>query len=562
GTYSFTMKGVDGAPMPDDSAEDGTKQVQNDKSGNISFGSIKYTVNDLGRDEEGNYLQQKVWTYKITENVHGDAQHHYVQNGIKYDPNEYLVTVTLNYDPEDGKLEVSEPVYLKKSSTILVENDAEASKTGEGLSEANDRGTEHEAVQETFRSEGENDSAKYTPVSNATFENERLGSLIIRKSVKTSSETLGVGSLADGTYTFKVYKDAACTQEASRADGSQIGEVSISINGQTSEEIEVTDLSEGTYYVKEITSSNPQIKVNDNAVSVQVVSGKTASNIDLTRSVAEITNTFETTERHVRLIWAGDEGDISRRPESVTYTLSAKDAAGEAVSLSAYGIIAEASSSAGNRYEADWKDLPKYAPNGDEIVYDVIVSDVDNYTQTSEMFVTDARTWQFTYTLGAVTVDLKANVRLKDTDEDAAILPYQFELSPIGNAPMPQGADKGTKYVNNDEDGQIKFGTIGYTLRDLGKDAAGNYNASRDYEYTIRQVFQRSSDYNYVLNDMRYDPSIYTVKITLQYDRKEGILSVGQTQYTKRTNENDQGAGIITNSIAFENEALGSMKIV
>ncbi|MBQ9211501.1 MAG: Cna B-type domain-containing protein, partial [Clostridia bacterium] len=385
GTYSFTLTGIDGAPMPEDSAENGTKQAQNDDSGNISFGTIKYTVSDLGKDEEGNYLQQKIWTYIITENVHGDAQNHYVQNGIKYDPTEYLVTVTLNYDPEDGKLDVLEPEYSKKSSVSLVGNDAEASKTEDGSSEDNDRGTAHGDWQGTLDSDAENGSTQYVPVLNATFENERLGSLIIRKSVQTFSETMEVSSLADGTYTFKVYKDAECTQEASRADGSLIDEVSIYINGQTSKETEVTGLSEGTYYVKEVASSNPQIKVNGNAVSVRVVSGRMGSNIDLTRSVVEITNTFETTERHVRLTWAGEEGDTSRRPESVTYTLSAKDAAGEDVSLSAYGIVAEASGSAENRYEADWNDLPKYAPNGDEIVYDVIVSDIENYTQTADL---------------------------------------------------------------------------------------------------------------------------------------------------------------------------------
>ncbi|MBQ7427642.1 MAG: Cna B-type domain-containing protein, partial [Prevotella sp.] len=516
----------------------------------------------MGRDEEGNYLQQKVWTYKITENVQGDAQNHYVQNGIKYDPTEYVVSVTLNYDPEDGKLDVSEPVYSRKSSAILMENDAEVSKTEDGMSDANDRGIEYQDEQGMLDSAAENDSAQYTPVSKAIFENERLGSLIIRKSVMTSSETLEVGSLANGTYAFKVYKDAECTQEASRADGSLIGEVSISINRRTSEETEVTGLSEGIYYVKEVASSNPQIKVNGNAVSVQVVSGRTGSIVDLSRSVAEITNTFETTARHVRLIWAGNEGDTSRRPEIVTYTLSAKNAAGKDIPLSAYGIIVEVSSSAEDRYEADWNDLPKYAPNGDEIVYAITVSEIENYTCTVDEFVAQANTWQFTYTLGAVTVGLEATVRVKGTDEDALIPTYQFELSPIGNAPMPQGVANGTLQASNDEEGQIVFGTIGYTLKDLGKDAAGNYNASRDYEYTIKQVFQRMPSYNYVLNDMRYDPSIYTVRITLQYDRKEGTLSVGQTQYTKCINENDQVPGVVTNSIAFENEALGSMKVI
>lgn len=84
GQFSFTMKGLDGAPMPE-GAIDGTLQVTNNDDGTINFGTITY-------EEVGTY------TYEITE-VRG------ADENVVYDNETYTVTVPV-VDTGDGWLAV------------------------------------------------------------------------------------------------------------------------------------------------------------------------------------------------------------------------------------------------------------------------------------------------------------------------------------------------------------------------------------------------------------------------------------------------------------------------
>ena len=94
-TFGFTLKPVDGAPMPDDA----TELTATATAGNTpaSFPQITYTKADLGDD------MQKIFTYTVTENLpeDDDEQTEGVQkDGLTYDtkPQTVKVTVTDNGD--------------------------------------------------------------------------------------------------------------------------------------------------------------------------------------------------------------------------------------------------------------------------------------------------------------------------------------------------------------------------------------------------------------------------------------------------------------------------------
>ncbi|HIZ06788.1 MAG TPA: hypothetical protein IAA08_02490, partial [Candidatus Eubacterium avistercoris] len=94
GKYTFTLKGSEGAPMPEQ-----TKAV-NDKSGNISFGDVTYTMENVfgTENDEGTGVRTKTFTYTITESGRVPG----VDND-KETAKTFKVTVT---DRGDGTLDV------------------------------------------------------------------------------------------------------------------------------------------------------------------------------------------------------------------------------------------------------------------------------------------------------------------------------------------------------------------------------------------------------------------------------------------------------------------------
>ena len=101
GQFSFTITALDGGKLPDETT------VSNDAKGNVDFGSVEFTVEDLGG------AKTKTWHYTIKENIPSAAvargNNTYALNGITYDGHTANVTVTVT-DNEDGTLEV-ERVY-------------------------------------------------------------------------------------------------------------------------------------------------------------------------------------------------------------------------------------------------------------------------------------------------------------------------------------------------------------------------------------------------------------------------------------------------------------------
>ncbi|MBS5478570.1 MAG: hypothetical protein KHY83_07895, partial [Coriobacteriia bacterium] len=119
GKFSFTLSGLDGAPMPDGS-ENGTKTVVSSRDGSIDFGTITYDKADLG-DE-----MSRTFAYAVHEVVPDDAVNAggvtyaeadntvranggFAKDGVTYDGAEKTVKVTVSDDGQGGLTVATDP---------------------------------------------------------------------------------------------------------------------------------------------------------------------------------------------------------------------------------------------------------------------------------------------------------------------------------------------------------------------------------------------------------------------------------------------------------------------
>ena len=91
-TFSFTLTPVNGGPMP----ENGTVTATAD-SRSAFFGTIRFTAEDM-KDEEGNPLTEKVFTYEIREVLPEGVDSDGIFDGIRYDTAVHTVSITVQTD--------------------------------------------------------------------------------------------------------------------------------------------------------------------------------------------------------------------------------------------------------------------------------------------------------------------------------------------------------------------------------------------------------------------------------------------------------------------------------
>ena len=234
--------------------------------------------------------------------------------------------------------------------------------------------------------------------STATVTNEQLGSLKIAKTVKvgdTAASELADAALkgkADGTYTFNVYTDSACSIAATRADGTAINPVTVSVREGAAITREITGLIPGAYYVQEQNVSDNKVVTLDTAVKeVVVAAGKTGEQVEAT-GVAEIENVYALTSVEVTKAWSDDAWPAL--VESVEVTLMAQSGAAEAAPAAvtaatngnAPGATLAKPSAGVNMATATWTNLPVKDADGNPITYTVVESAVvyDGVTYTSQ----------------------------------------------------------------------------------------------------------------------------------------------------------------------------------
>lgn len=148
----------------------------------------------------------------------------------------------------------------------------------------------------------------------ASFTNTRkqYGGLKIQKVVTENGHapaTAYAKSKLAGTYTFKIYKDAACTQAVNDGNGPRTVSITIGNDGAAVTSDEVTNLEAGNYWVKEDNPTNGLPGVA--AVPVTVQANKTGNEA----VTATVTNNFqyETSDLEVKkTITSVVNGDTSQ----------------------------------------------------------------------------------------------------------------------------------------------------------------------------------------------------------------------------------------------------------
>ncbi|MBQ9251659.1 MAG: hypothetical protein IJ188_03380, partial [Clostridia bacterium] len=479
GTYQFVLTSLDDGPMPteEDSTNDSIAPiiVNNGEAGQITFGNIYFARGDM-YDPEDEYKDTRTYHYSIKQvKQEAIAEKNYVVDDTQYDMAEFQLAITLSYDVGTDRLTINE------AETKLF-------KIEKGIP---------------------------TEVSEIHFENEKLGSLKIQKQVRTDSDTLAVGKLADGVYVFKVYEDDGRT-EAKKANGESVGKVELHVIEGADAKIEVDGLHAGTYYVKETESRNPQIQVNSEAQKVEVIvgerentnhfeekndagvagqngeGGQSASigNSDAdghngalngaASGIATIINIFETTDRHVRISFVDEDGlndalrvsKINRArgllaedasQDQPTFTLIANDGENREEDLEQYGIQATKQATPENNYAIDWFDLPKYAKDGSLMEYSIRQESVDGIKQISIEYLEEVRTWLITDQIEIQETEVKTEnisiicqvaVNGSDTNGNLADGTYTFE---IYDDPECQMA---ATYANGDEIDPVKISIV------------------------------------------------------------------------------------------------------
>lgn len=125
---------------------------------------------------------------------------------------------------------------------------------------------------------------------------------------------------------------------------------------------------------------------------------------------------------------------------------------------------------------------------------------------------------------------------------------FQFTLSGAEAedgtpAPMPEGVEGGTKTVGNDEDGNVDFGTIKYTVENVWPEpaVADDVNGEEGIDGQAASGDERSRTFTYTVSEqtggaagISYDDSVKTIKVTV-LDDGQGNLTVTRSDFDSIT---------------------------
>ena len=153
-------------------------------------------------------------------------------------------------------------------------------------------------------------------------------------------------------------------------------------------------INENTVTAYTYTVEETEVKYNNTAISnfrnVFTVTGE-----DNVTGTVVINNAMKTTSRNVTKTWI-DGQDTTKRPDGITYTLSAVDSDDAPVTLSQYGVTGTLVGQKTNNYAVTWNSLPEYTYTGKAVTYSISEGAVSNYMQIGTATYTEStKTWNF-----------------------------------------------------------------------------------------------------------------------------------------------------------------------
>ena len=410
----------------------------------------------------------------------------------------------------------------------------------------------------TFTASDNASSVSVTKNSNTTVpivsfvNNIKVGSLKISKIAKIGSTMANAlnderKNLADGTYTFKVYK--AYTSEtdntpATRSDGTEVENATVEIrNGAVVNDAEIANLLPGKYYVKEISmqpvnGDNRVISLDDQVYEV-VVEGEKVGNDVETTAIATVTNTVPLGSLKVKkTIQSTSLEDMNVAPvypiivsvrlnKETYYVQNENGELGTTAPTPSLTVTAGTDLTINGLPYGDYT-VTESNPGG-VIITDYSYVNVDSTSKSSD-----------TVSVGSVA----GEVNLVNVYVRGAVWTPQITKQLNGaNYTGPDfsftitGPDNYSKTVSGATNGTVSFPAISYALNDAGK----------TFDYVIREVSGSGEN-------IAYDTTSVYARVVVTKDDNEIIKAVG-TYYKDRNYSEPWDTPTLNNT------DLGNLKI-
>ncbi len=499
GEFSFKLTAKDNAPMPAGS-ENGSKTVKNDADGNINFGDIEY-------DKAGTYI------YTVQENMPegASADNNYTVNGIKYDNSVKTVAVNVT-KADDGTLTAAATDengnQTDLSSFLKFTNSYKATKRAEAHI------TAEKALTGGTLKDGEF-SFKLTAKDNAPMPEGAEDDSIIVKNGENGAVDFGKIEYSEaGTYKYTVQENMP---EGASADNNYTvngikydpavytATVTVSPDADGSLKAAV-EYSNGNEKLDNLVMTNHEASGSVTFSATKALTGRDMNAKDVfSFAVYEVNENGERTGiTPVSIGINKDEnGNVS---SNINFSQIKYDTPG----IHHYEISEVIPADAVHKTDADNNSY--YEKNGirySSQIYKVkvVVSD-ENNDGNLKAAVTDenGNPVSLDFVNNYEASNTTASITAKKTLEGRALKDgeFSFKLTAKDNAPMPEGAENGSKTVANNDKGAIDFGEI-------------TYNTPGTYEYTISEI---KGD----VSGVTYDSNIKNVTVTVA-DKGDGTMT-------------------------------------
>lgn len=573
GMFSFTLKGLDGAPMPKDATGDSITTFNDGQD--VNFDLITFDSSMVGH----------TYTYTITENIPSEANetNGYTVNGMTYDPTVYYVDIEIQAE-ETAQVSTVKPIYTyytdpSNKAGSIVENKNVVFNNEYNVTSytMNDTTTPIQGVKK-LTGRDMLDGEVYTfnlalSKVNGSTDTQNSGVTISNPTATVTGGTDGVeipfvfGDITfttPGTYEFtisevqgsasgvtydSIEKTATVVVTDLDAHGNHTGE--LVLESVTYDNKGVNETSDKAYFVNKYVSSGTldgtKIKVN------KVLDGRDW--IDSDSFTFTIAGYDDVTKQAI-------EDNIINLPNDLTLTTNNKSGTFGNITFNKGGnyqfVITEniptENAIANVTYsKAEYVVKVKAVDNNDGtitiadsdvILTQSILDDGSSNESGKDVGLAEA-TFTNTYTPDSITfTPIDVTKVLEGRDPGLQAGEFSFELSVSGDADGYQLPSK--TIVENDADGNVEFGDITFTK-------PGKY-----YVYVREQKPQNPSKF------ITYDNHRYVAVINVQDNPETGKLEIsdeiqeyGSKEFKNTYKEKEQSKTVSKDDQSIEDQMIG-----
>lgn len=573
GMFSFTLKGLDGAPMPKDATGDSITTVNDGQD--VNFDLITFDSSMVGH----------TYTYTITENIPSEANetNGYTVNGMTYDPTVYYVDIEIQAE-EIAQVSTVKPIYTyytdpNNKAGSIVENKNVVFNNEYNVTSytMNDTTTPIQGVKK-LTGRDMLDGEVYTfnlalSKVNGSTDTQNSGVTISNPTATVTGGTDGVeipfvfGDITfttPGTYEFtisevqgsasgvtydSIEKTATVVVTDLDAHGNHTGE--LVLESVTYDNKGVNETSDKAYFVNKYVSSGTldgtKIKVN------KVLDGRDWIDSDsFTFTIAGYDDVTKQAIEDEIISLNNDDLTLTTNNKSGTFGNITFNKGGDYQFVITENIPTENAIANVTYSKAEYVVKVKAVDNNDGtitiadsdvILTQSILDDGSSNESGKDVGLAEA-TFTNTYTPDSITfTPIDVTKVLEGRDPGLQAGEFSFELSVSGDADGYQLPSK--TIVENDADGNVEFGDITFTK-------PGKY-----YVYVREQKPQNPSKF------ITYDNHRYVAVINVQDNPETGKLEIsdeiqeyGSKEFKNTYKEKEQSKTVSKDDQSIENQMI------